>query len=84
MTVYVDDARNPLGRMVMSHMAADTTAELREMAKAIGVDPVYVHRPGMPGEHLDVSQSKRAEAISRGAIAVDQKFMVGLRRAKRG
>lgn len=37
MTVYVDNALIPYGRMQMSHMIADTEEELHQMADDIGV-----------------------------------------------
>jgi hypothetical protein len=35
MTVYVDEAQHPFGRMMMCHMMADTTAELLAGAKEV-------------------------------------------------
>lgn len=66
MTVYVDDMyRYPLGRfrnMKMSHMIADTEAELHAMADAIGLS-----RKHYQGDHYDVSMTMRALAVSIGA-----------------
>lgn len=73
LTVYVDDMyRYPIGRlkvgryaMKMSHMIADTDAELHAMAVAIGVA-----RRWYQGDHYDISLSKRAIAVARGAVEI--------------
>lgn len=70
MTVYVDEARHPFGRMLMCHMMADTTEELLAMADKIGVARKWLQRPGSVYEHFDISKGKRAEAIAAGAIEV--------------
>lgn len=74
MTVYVDDMhRWPMGRfgrMKMSHMIADTRAELLAMAEAIGVSARWIQHPGEHGEHFDIALSRRALAIERGAIEI--------------
>lgn len=79
MTVYVDDMyRRPLGRlgrMKMSHMMADTTDELLEMADRIGLSRVHIQNAGTPSEHFDVSMSKRKLAIDAGAQEVSMKDM---------
>lgn len=70
MAVYVDDMEAAFGRMVMCHMAADSTAELLEMVDKIGVARKWIQFPGTPKEHFDIAKSKRALAIQHGAIPV--------------
>lgn len=77
MSVYVDDMhRAPLGRfgrMKMSHMIADTTAELLAMADRIGVDRKWLQKPGTAWEHFDIALSKRALAVEAGAIEISMR-----------
>ena len=75
MTVYVDNSTNRLGRMQMSHMLADTEAELHAMADRIGVQ-----RRWFQGDHSDVCQAKRALAIEAGATAITVRQAVLIRR----
>jgi len=70
MSVYVDDMNANFGRMIMSHMIADSTQELLEMATAIGVDHKWIQDTGTYKEHFDISKSKRVLAIKQGAIPV--------------
>jgi hypothetical protein len=70
-SVYVDGARNKFGRMQMSHMIADTTAELHEMADKIGLPRKWFQPYSMP--HYDVCKSKRDLALLHGAIEVDRR-----------
>lgn len=72
MTVYVDDMRAPYGRMIMCHMVADTEEELHLMAKLIGVARKWHQKPGTYQSHYDICMSKRAMAISLGAIQIDR------------
>jgi len=69
MSVYVDDMylapMGRFGRMKMSHMIADSEAELHEMARAIGVA-----RRWFQGDHYDVCKAKREAAIARGALPI--------------
>jgi hypothetical protein len=71
MAVYVDSERNRFGRMVMCHMFAHSLAELHEMAQAIGMDREWFQPLSFP--HYDVSLSRRAVAVTRGAIEVDRR-----------
>ena len=87
MAVYVDDMHlRPMGqlnRMKMSHMIADTPEELRLMAALIGVSSKHIQHPGTPNEHLDVAKSKRALAVSEGAIEITMREAVEIVRRKR-
>lgn len=69
--VYVDDmytlSIGRFGRMKMSHMIADNSEELIEMAAKIGVDSKWIQYPGQPNEHFDISLSKRRQAVLLGA-----------------
>lgn len=71
MTVYVDDMRAPFGRMVMCHMLADSDDELHAMAALIGVARRWWQSPEKTsGSHYDIALSKRALAVSAGAIEI--------------
>ena len=82
MTVYVDDMyRVPMGRfgrMKMSHMIADTEAELHAMADRIGVA-----RRWYQGDHYDIALSKRAGAIQHGAVEVTMRQLASMAWLKR-
>lgn len=75
-SVYIDNARIPYGRMRMCHMAADTTVELLAMADRIGVKRRWLQQAGTPREHFDVCLKKRAAAIAAGAIEVGGRYIV--------
>lgn len=83
MSVYVDNMRAQYGRMVMCHMAADSTAELNAMADAIGVDRRWLQHAGTWREHYDICLTKRAAAVQRGAVEVSQRELVQRMRARR-
>lgn len=76
MTVYVDDAIHPYGRMLMCHMASPDLDELHAMADRIGVarkwfqDPRVLQKVSRP--HYDIAKGKRDLAIKAGAVAVDK------------
>lgn len=89
--VYVDDMyRYPLGRfrgMKMSHLVADTRAELLDMATRIGVAHKWLQHGGTPDEHFDICLSKRALAVAAGAQEVTLRelaALVGERRRRAG
>lgn len=76
MAAYVDDARIPYRGMLMSHLIADTPAELRAMARRIGVAERWVQFPGTPKEHLDICAARRQVAIAAGAVPVSTREIV--------
>lgn len=81
MSVYVDGERNRFGRMVMCHMFADSLAELHAMAAAIGMDRAWFQPLSFP--HYDVSLSRRAVAVSKGAVEVDRRTGYQIRKRVR-
>ena len=86
MSVYVDDMyKHPmgrLGRMKMSHMVADTTDELLEMADAIGVARKHIQNPGTVREHFDVSLGRRQMAVEQGAVEITMRELGRMMREK--
>lgn len=80
MAVYVDDmcitSLGVYGRMRMSHMIADTSEELLEMADKIGVKRRWLQRPGTCWEHFDICKAKRAKAIQLGAKQITMRQLV--------
>lgn len=81
MPVYIDDARNRFGRMVMCHMLADTLEELHAMAEAIGMKRAWFQPKSFP--HYDVSVSRRKVAVELGAVEMTQREIVGVIRRLR-
>lgn len=53
--------------MIMCHMIADSTEEILQMVKKIGVNPKWIQDAGTPREHFDICLSKKALAIKAGA-----------------
>ena len=84
MSLYVDNARIPYGRMKMSHLIADTPEELRAACATLGLSARYIQHPQSPREHLDISLTKRAQAISRlGAREITSRQIVEIIQSKR-
>lgn len=75
MSVYVDNARLPFGRMLMAHMVADTPEELKVMARQIGVSLRWFQAQAS-APHFDICLSKRALAVSAGAVELERREFV--------
>lgn len=67
--VYVDDYRAPFRGMVMSHLVADTEAELDAFASRLGLKSRWKQRGGRR-VHYDVSEGVRYKAVMLGAREV--------------
>lgn len=83
---YVDDhfARGgPAGRYKLSHLFADTSAELLAMVDAIEVPRKYIQSAGTAREHFDIAKTKRRAALAAGAKSVSSRELVALIRRKR-
>lgn len=83
MSVYVDNMRAQLGRMVMCHMFADTHEELVSMADTIGVQRRWIQHEGEPEEHFDIALSKRRLALEAGAQEATPEDLVRILRQRR-
>jgi hypothetical protein len=86
MTVYVDNAFLKFRNMLMCHLVADSTEELLDMARKIGVKVKWIQHAGQPGrEHFDICQTKRNLALKAGAVPVSwPELAVMLRTRKNG
>lgn len=83
MSVYVDNALIPFRSMQMSHMVADTTAELLAMCRAIGVNTKWIQKAGSPDEHFDICKAKRDLAIRAGAKTITTRDVAEIMRSRR-
>jgi len=68
--VYIDNFNAPLGRMKMCHMIADTTQELLDMCRKIGVQTKWIQYPDTANEHFDICLSKKVRALDFGATEI--------------
>jgi hypothetical protein len=64
--------------MKMSHMVADTEAELHAMADKIGVA-----RRWYQGDHYDIAMSKRTLAVENGAKEISWRELGAMMRERR-
>jgi hypothetical protein len=76
MAVYVDKLKTPYRGMKMSHMLADTPAELHAMAERVGLRREWFQNGRVP--HYDLCQAKRRLVIESGAIEIGRRETVAL------
>lgn len=65
--------------MVLCHMVADSTTELRAMADRIGLQYRWIQHVGTVAEHFDISRGARVKAVRAGAREVTRR-QLGCRR----
>lgn len=65
--VYIDQMNQKYRNMIMCHMMADTTEELLNMARKIGVNTKWIQDTNTSHEHFDICLSKKAIALKLGA-----------------
>ena len=88
MTVYVDNMRMSaqVGTIkgTWSHLMADTDDELDAFAAKLGLKKAWAQHPGTALSHYDVTESKRRQAISLGAVPITYggEISIGLIRRK--
>lgn len=71
MAVYVDNMQARYGRLILSHMMADSDEELHAMADRIGVNRRWWQSPEMSsGSHYDICARSRGKALRFGAIEI--------------
>lgn len=78
MSVYVDEAVWPYGRMMMCHMVADTYDELHAMADRLGIQRKWFQNKPGGTPHYDICKSKRVKAVELGAVEVDRRQMCAI------
>ncbi|MDQ3494319.1 MAG: DUF4031 domain-containing protein [Pseudomonadota bacterium] len=71
MTVYVDDAVVLWRGRRWAHLMADSLDELHAFASGLGL-PRSAFQNRASGAHYDVPSELRAEAVSRGAVALSR------------
>lgn len=76
MAVYVDNCKLEYGRMKMAHMWSPDLEELNKFAQSIGLRREWLQDKHAYFIHYDCCQSKRKEAIEKGAIPVKVQDLV--------
>ena len=62
------------------HMMADSQEELLAFALKLGMKAVWIQQKGTPREHFDLTPSRRAAAVKRGAKEITAREMVDIGR----
>ena len=81
MAVYVDNAKNRFGKMIMCHMIADSPEELHIMADKLKL-PLEYYQDDANIPHYDLSLMMRKKAIKYGAKEVTTREIIKTQRRK--
>lgn len=82
--VYVDTMKAKYGRMLMSHLLADTITELHDMADKIGIQRKWF-QDAKSAPHYDICQKKVVRALDNGAKLIQcgsPEWATALKKAK--
>ena len=75
--VYIGKNEYKYGRMIMSHMIADSLEELHEMADKLKLKRSWFQdKPNRP--HYDICKSYKQKALNLGAIEISDKEIIKL------
>lgn len=83
MTVYIDNMNAKYGRMIMCHMIADTSEELKRMAHLINLNVKWIQYPDTYKEHFDISLGYKQKALAHGAIEISMRELGAMIRNRR-
>lgn len=76
MTVWVDDAAIPYKGRDRFHLAASSSEELHEFARAIGVKRCWYRVKAGKFPHYDITGPDRLLAIAHGAVPTSTRALV--------
>lgn len=73
--VYIGTRTYRYGRMIMSHVIAESLEELHDMAAKLGVARIHFQdKPGRP--HYDICQANVHKALDLGAVRIDDREII--------
>src|SRR5689334_7556032 len=84
MAIFVDDLNAEKDGKIWCHLLTDNLddlTELHDFAKSIGLKPRWMHNSSMP--HYDVTESKKALALKKGAVEITKAESVKIMQAYR-
>lgn len=74
--IFIGTRKYKYGRMVLSHMCANTLGELHAMAELLGLKKDWFQNTPGKIPHYDVCQLKKQLALNNGARLVNDRTLV--------